>query len=374
MKGSLHLFTFQHIPVKLHWSFVLIIAWFGYVVFSEGFQGSEIGWFVVLVICMFSFVVMHEFGHALAAKRYGVTTRDIILLPIGGMARLENIPENPIQELIIAIAGPMVNVALALLLLAAILLFGLWDSTSLASNLTQVLTLKGVIVLLFIMNIGLFLFNLVPAFPMDGGRVFRAFLAMKTDRLTATKWASRVGQMLAIVFFIFGASVDHYGLMMIGVFIFFAAQTEYHAVRYRQNTIKVSTALPLRALYRPNYTPLRLTQSMLWPADTFVRGMETSFVVQDDAGNFVGTLPEAQILSAIKEGREEEPIASFVQLGIPILDVRDSAGEALDKMAQFHTDIALIQEDGNPIGVVQRPVIQRALKNMKISNSISTNS
>ncbi len=363
MNTSLQLFTFRDIPVKIHWSFILIIGWFGYVVLSEGFHGAEIGWFVVLVFSMFSFVIMHEFGHALTAQRYGVKTKDIVLLPIGGMARLEHIPEQPGQELIIAIAGPLVNVALAIILFVGIYVFGFWGDEGIVENMNQILNLKGVVILLFIMNVGLFLFNLVPAFPMDGGRIFRALLAMRMDRLTATKWASNVGQVLALVFFIYGASIQHFGLVMIGIFIFFTAQMEYSAVKYRQeNASRLPRGpIPLRLLYRPQYTPLRPGQSMLWPIDAFIRGIETGFVVEDEDGKIVGTLPPARILEAIRTGRESAEVSEFYIPGIPVYDAVEQAEEVLRKMEDIHADIALVQEDGRPVGIIDKHHLQKGL-------------
>ncbi len=364
MRGTWHLFTYKQIPVKVHWSFLLILGWFGYVALSEDLSAEETGWLIVLVFAMFSFVVMHEFGHALAALRYGVHTRDIVLLPIGGMARLERIPENPKQELVIALAGPFVNVGLAFLLLLVIWFFGIGSFIEIKEQLDGLLTFKGVIVLLFVMNIGLFVFNLIPAFPMDGGRVFRALLSMRTSREIATKWASSVGQILAIVFFIYGSSVQHYGLMMIGVFIFFAAKMEYESIK-RNSKVEPSDSLPLipiRQVYRSSFKHYSPEAEMLGPIQAFIRGEDPAFLIREDTtGHFLGVLSSDQILKAIEACKENEPIRSFYDPGVLRLDVHLSAREALSLMRSSIYQIALVTDEEQPVGVVDEAALRRAI-------------
>jgi Zn-dependent protease len=253
MRSSLKLFTWFGIPVHLHWSFGLIFLYAFYIGNEQGAGWIGILWIIGMFIAIFGCVLLHEFGHSLTAKRYGVNTQDIILTPIGGIARLERMPEKPIQEFFVAIMGPMVNVVIALILLLAgrilfsgadwafftatiadyfsgilgffrdmgqlltgnlsILDFGDnfmrgWSSSDASDVATDAeLNVGGLLLfmpVLLSINLWLVVFNMIPAFPMDGGRVFRALLAMRLGRVNATRWASRLGQFIALIFVLFG--------------------------------------------------------------------------------------------------------------------------------------------------------------------------
>jgi Zn-dependent protease len=228
------------IPLYVHPTLLLVPA----LVLAD--QWAD-GWFNVLmwtalVAAAYSCVVLHEFGHALAARAFGVRTRDITLYPIGGVARLERMPERPPQEIAVALAGPAVNLVLAGLLLplavGAVLLAGPRAETLLVFSLgdNPVLLAARFAYLLMASNVGLLLFNLIPAFPMDGGRVFRAVLALFLDRVRATAVASAVGLVLAGLFVLVGLTSIFTGfgtplLALVGVFVAFAGRMELWAVR-----------------------------------------------------------------------------------------------------------------------------------------------
>ena len=189
--------SYAGIPVKLHWSLGLLflfLAYFGRVIINLDNQG--LAWFLILIFTLFLCVIFHEFGHALVAKKFGIQTKDIILSPIGGIARLERIPEKPKDEVIIALAGPLMNLLIACLILIVLLLIShpiSIPSDSYPQNIREFLRVA------FWLNIILFVFNLIPAFPMDGGRILRALLRTKMDIMQATKIASRIGTGIAIV-------------------------------------------------------------------------------------------------------------------------------------------------------------------------------
>jgi Zn-dependent protease len=180
---------------------------------------------VLLVLAVFVCVVLHELGHSLQVRRYGIVVRDIVLLPIGGMARAERIPDDPKQEIIVAISGPLVNFALALIF------FTLWIARREPLSFENDLLVN----LLFI-NIALGTFNLIPAFPMDGGRILRGLLATRMDYLRATRYAKNVGQIIAVLFVIIGfVNTSFIMLPLIAVFVFFGAMTEERMVRIKLN-------------------------------------------------------------------------------------------------------------------------------------------
>ena len=218
--GSLRLAKIAGIDVFVHWSFALLLAFVGFSQFAAG-----LGWAIALesmafLLAVFGCVLLHEFGHAMAGKMYGIGTRDITLLPIGGLARLERMPEAPGQELVVALAGPAVNVVIAAGLFLVLLAMGT------VGALTQVAVISGsFLARLMWVNVALVVFNMLPAFPMDGGRVLRALMAMMMDRGQATRVASVIGQLMAVLFMVAGAFLNGM-LILVGLFIFFAARSE----------------------------------------------------------------------------------------------------------------------------------------------------
>jgi len=217
MGRAFRIFRVAGIDVRVHWTFLLLVAWFAWTrsLNGGGMVGAAIG--AGFILALFVCVLLHEFGHAFAARAFGIRTPDITLLPIGGVARLERMPRTPWQELVVALAGPAVNVVIAgatLLIMGVSARFGDFGETS--NNFPA--TLASV-------NISLALFNLIPAFPMDGGRILRALLAMKFTYVQATKWAARVGQVLAVGFAIFGL-MGNPMLLLIAIFIYSGAGQE----------------------------------------------------------------------------------------------------------------------------------------------------
>ncbi len=222
MRYTLFAGSYFGIPVRIHITFPLILAVFGAEAWMEGGPVAAVR-AVLLILAVFVCVVLHEFGHSLQVRRYGIVVRDIVLLPIGGMARAERIPEQPRQEIIVAISGPLVNFALALILYGVMVVLDRPMSPGfdfLAS--------------LFAINLVLGLFNLIPAYPMDGGRILRGLLATRLTYLRATRYATSVGQLIAQGFVVLGF-VYHELIMLpvIAMFIFFGAMTEESMIRVR---------------------------------------------------------------------------------------------------------------------------------------------
>jgi len=231
MKGSYRIARVAGIDVKIHVTFLLLLAWFGWMYWQEGGVSGAIegvGFTLLLFLC----VLLHEFGHAFAARAYGIRTPDITLLPIGGVARLERMPSKPAHELVVALAGPAVNVVLATLL-AIVPAFKIR-----AMDFSGIDHAGGsMAVNLFYVNVMLVAFNAIPAFPMDGGRVLRALLAMRFNNVLATTIAARVGQTLAVGF----AAASFFGapmLLFIAIFVFLGAQQELAYARSRSGVRK----------------------------------------------------------------------------------------------------------------------------------------
>jgi Zn-dependent protease len=219
------------VDLKMHVTFLLLLVWVAYRDWSYG--GPVVAAYgVALVLAIFGCVVLHEFGHVLMARRFGIPTRDVVLLPIGGVARLEYFPTKPRQELSIALAGPAVTLAIAVALYAFLLFFGAGPM-----GVGSLMTFGGgFLENLLVVNVYILVFNLIPAFPMDGGRVLRAVLASRLGMLRGTRIAATVGKGIAVLFgfyALFGGRGTNWFLLMIALFVFMAASGETAAVEAR---------------------------------------------------------------------------------------------------------------------------------------------
>lgn len=218
-RGSWHLGRFFGIPTRIHFSFVLVLLWVGFSTWQAAHSSVAVLFGLGLALSVFACVLLHEFGHALMAKRFGVGTRRITLWPIGGIAELERNPDDPRAEMWIAAAGPLVNFAIAALLAPAVLLLGTGG------------LLGTVLISLLSANLLLGAFNLIPAFPMDGGRVFRALLERKRGRVRATEIAAKLGRWVALAAGIYGLWTSQFLLMVVAAFVYFAARRELWQVQ-----------------------------------------------------------------------------------------------------------------------------------------------
>ena len=225
MRFSLTVGRLSGTAVRLHVTFLLFLLAVGGVTWGQAGSGAAlvtVGFVSLLFVC----VVLHEFGHILAARRYGIQTRDVILLPIGGVARMQSMPETPAQEIVVALAGPAVNVVIAVALIVA-----LGGLPSLAENMEP--TVTGFVGRLLYANVFLVLFNLIPAFPMDGGRVLRALLSLWRGPVRGTRIAALLGQGFAVLFGLLGVISGNIVLILVSVFIYFAASSEGAAASLR---------------------------------------------------------------------------------------------------------------------------------------------
>lgn len=361
MTGSMRIGTFFGIPVMVHWTFFLLFLWVAY-----AGTGRVFGWqaYIMesgLILALFICVVLHEFGHALTARRFGVETRDIILSPIGGVARLERLPEKPLHEFYIAIAGPLVNILIALILSPFLLFFdlGKFIQTPYRELLSD---LNFFLPWLIVTNLILAIFNLVPAFPMDGGRVFRSLLAIWIGRLKATRVASTTAQILSVC--LFGFSAYHGQLMpaLIAAFIFLMATQEYRAV-YTDSLLKQVT---VREVFRSEYNwfyenqPLAAVIDKILPPDSL---QETDFLIKDENNMLCGTLEKGQVLKALKEGRAlEDTLAGYTSRKYVLLSPEESLSQAWSRMGLEGVKVAGVWEMEAIIGVLDYKMIDEYLQ------------
>lgn len=227
MKLSLFIGRFFDIKVFVHWTFLIFLVW---IVFSNLDNGwANIFWQLAFILGVFFCVTLHEFGHALTARRFDIKTRDVTLYPIGGVASLEKMPEKPLQELVVALAGPAVNVVIALLLYPFVKDVDIFNDSPVSKEYNALTIVPA----LFAVNIYLPLFNMIPAFPMDGGRVFRALLSMMMSRLSATRIAAVVGKAFAVLMMLAGLRGDSF-LFIIGLFVYSTADKETQLVKEQE--------------------------------------------------------------------------------------------------------------------------------------------
>ncbi len=337
MAWSFKLVRLFGVDVKVHLTFVLLLLYFGMVGYSEA------GWpaalhLVGLMVSIFTCVVLHEFGHILTARQFGIRTRDVLLLPIGGVARLERLPERPREEFLIAIAGPAVNLAIAFG-------FGVWMAAAGDAPLAVLragvpamfskddvagfeLVTSSLRHFLLVSNVILLGFNLVPAYPMDGGRVLRALLATRLGMVRATRVAARVGQYLAIAAGIYGLIGQDLLLVLIAVFVYLGAGAEASAVETRAagQGIIVDQMMITRFETITAFAPLRQA------VDLLLDGEQREFPVVDTAGAVIGLLTRDNLIKGLAHHGPDSPVSQSMTPGVPGLPLGLSFDEALGRL------------------------------------------
>jgi Zn-dependent protease/CBS domain-containing protein len=304
VKWSFQIARIAGIDLKIHVTFLLLLAWFGMAYYADGgFGAMMVG--LSFILLLFVCVVLHEFGHALAARAYGIRTPDITLLPIGGVARLERMPEKPWQELVVALAGPAVNVVIAFALYIVIGRgFQMADIAFVDRGAGDLLSK------LLAINIILVVFNLLPAFPMDGGRVLRALLATRLKRGRATRIAAGIGQAVAIIFGLLGLFGNPM-LLFIAVFVFFGAQQEalYATAKENFEETRVSQVMqPLPPLLTRGMTVLDAVQLAM-------RDQRASYPLIDSGLRVLGLVPSEELARALHYNASE-PVERLAQGGV----------------------------------------------------------
>jgi Zn-dependent protease/predicted transcriptional regulator len=341
VKSSLSLGKIAGIKVSIHWTFLILLAWIVYVNYQAGSTSLEMLWSVVYVITIFICVVLHEYGHALTARKFNIGTRDITLYPIGGIASLESIPKKPKEELLVALAGPAVNVVIAALLIPFTGLSSIFDS----AGFTQIDS-SNFLVSVVSVNIWLVLFNMIPAFPMDGGRVFRALLALKLDRVKATRIAAGLGQILAIGFMLFGLYSNPF-LFIIGLFIYFSAQAE---AKHAQTEF-VLEGNTIQKITMRNYPALPSESILRDIIDLTLTTQQKNFVVVD-GGRIIGTVSQSNIIRALREYHDDVKLAEVMDKNLLFMPVTTPMEVALRTMKQEDKSMAIVTEGNQHIGII----------------------
>jgi stage IV sporulation protein FB len=291
--------------IRIHVTFLLLLAWIGIAHYQQGGTPAAVEG-IAFILALFGCVVAHEFGHALAARRYGIKTPDITLLPIGGLARLERMPEKPGQEIVVALAGPAVNVVIAFVLIA--FLNAPMDFSAMERLENPAV---GFMARLASVNIFLVLFNLIPAFPMDGGRVLRAVLALRFGRVRATRFAARVGQALAFVFGLLGLMGNPL-LLFIAIFVYLAATAEAQSV----GLADIARHLGVRDAMITHFETLDPQSTIGEAADLLLATTQHEFPVVDGGGHLRGMLTRNAMVNALNKTGRDTPVLEAMTGGI----------------------------------------------------------
>ena len=338
MRWSFRLVTLAGIRIEVHVTFLLMVA--GLAIFQSGSSPPllTVGELLLMFLC----VLLHELGHALAARRFGIQTREIILLPIGGVARLERMPEKPIQEVVVALAGPGVNVILATALAATLVGMGVTPDQLIER------ADKGLLEFLLLANLAMLLFNLIPAFPMDGGRVLRALLAMTMPYTRATRIASQVGQGFALLFAVFGVFVLRSPVMVfIALFVFMAAGEERALVQTRASL----AGMPVSAAMVTAFLSIETRHELQHAVDLMLAGDQQDFPVLE-GGHYLGMLTRGELIKGLREHGPAAPVGRIVRVDVEPIDAAWPLERALQVMrAGRHAAVPVIMR-GQLVGML----------------------
>ncbi len=303
MKWSWRVGRIADVTVYLHATLLILIAWVGYEYYAWRHQAGDVVEAVLFVACFFVIVLLHELGHALAARRYGIRTRDITLMPIGGLARMDALPDKPHQELIVALAGPAVNFLIALLY---------WGTISPISELALTTDLSWggghFFQKLAWANLAMGVFNLVPAFPMDGGRVLRSILAMRLGANRATRLAVDIGQALAFAFGAVGLYAMNPLWVFIALFVFVGADQELELVKMRS----VLSGVPIKRVMITDLRTLAPHDRLDRAIDHTLAGFHQDFPVLE-GDRVVGILTRRGLLTALTRQGQNATVDDVMQ-------------------------------------------------------------
>lgn len=341
MKWSTKIGTFAGISVYVHTTFLMLIAWVAFAHWQTEQSTSAVVRGVAFILALFGCVVLHEFGHALTARRFGIKTRDITLLPIGGLARLERMPDDPRQELWVALAGPAVNVVVAAALFIALQITGTFAPLG-----TLSVTSGSFLERLMIVNVFLAGFNMLPAFPMDGGRVLRALLAIHMDYTRATQLAANIGQGMALVFGLIGLFGNPF-LMFIALFVWIGAGQEAAMTQMKS----ALGGIPLERAMITDFRTLAPDDPLAHAVELLLSGAQQDFPVVD-ARAVVGILTRGDLLTALARQEQRAPVAQVMRRDFLVADASDMLDITFQRVQGHECHTVSVLRHGDLVGLL----------------------
>jgi Zn-dependent protease len=345
MRWSFRLMTVAGIGLYIHVTFFILLIWIGAMYYLPRHSLGDAFYGLAFVVALFVIIVLHELGHALTARRFGIRMCDITLLPIGGVARLERMPEDPRQELAVALAGPAVNVVLAIIFFAVLVVLrqpilpldtgdlSIWSANFLRR--------------MFVVNVILAGFNLLPAFPMDGGRVLRAFLAMKMDYIRATHIAAIIGQAMAFIFGLVGLFTNPF-LVFIALFVWMGASAESSLVQMKAGL----GGIPVSRVMITDFKTLKPDEPLAQAADHLLSGYQQDFPVVDGDEKIVGLLTRARLVDGLAKNGETTPVGNVMETQFVAAHPSEMAEAAFIRLQHSECRSMPVLRDGRLLGMV----------------------
>lgn len=341
MKWSWKIARIADIDVFVHATFFILIAWIGLSYWQAEGTLTAVASGIGFIVTLFACVVAHEYGHALMARRYGIRTKHITLLPIGGVAMLERMPEDPKQEIAVALAGPAVNLVIAV---------GLWLWLSASNTLVPAellnLTKGSFLERVMVVNIILAVFNMLPAFPMDGGRVLRAALALRMDRNQATQTAAKVGQGLALLMGLLGMLYNPF-LLFIAFFVWIGASAEAGMEQVKS----VLSGSDVRHAMLTDYQSLSPGDSLARAIELTMAGSQTDFPVLE-GGVMVGVLGQADLLKGLQAQGEHSPVSGWMKQDVQSADIKEPLEAVLERLQTCNCRLISVMDRGRVVGII----------------------
>ncbi len=341
MKWSIKIGRFAGIDVFMHFTFILLISWVAMVHWRQGQSVSAAMAGVFFILAVFLCVVLHEFGHALMARRYGIKTRDIILLPIGGVARLESLPTDPKQELWVALAGPAVNVVIGVALFVWLRL-----TASLEPLQTMTITTGPFLERIMAVNMFMIVFNMIPAFPMDGGRVLRALLATRKEYGRATQIAASIGQGIAVLFGFIGLFYNPF-LLFIALFVWIGASQESSMAQFKS----AIGGIPVQQAMISDFKALELNDRLNRAVELTLTGSQKDFPVVNN-GALEGILTQTDLLKALSDRENYPTVESAIQKDYTTVGHLDMLESAFAKLNDCNCHTLPVLQNGRLVGLV----------------------
>jgi len=351
MGNSIRLFSVKGIDIKVHITFPLILVWsaiqFG-LLSGRGLEGAIFG--IVVTLILFVIVVLHELGHSIAALRYGVPVKQIVLLPIGGVAQLSRMPEKPIEEFVIAIAGPLVNFGLAIVLAVFAVVLGLEigiGNMPLTFSRLARASLQSVFAYVFISNLFLGLFNLIPAFPMDGGRVFRSLLATRINYAQATRIAVTVGQGIAWLMALWGLLGGGLFIIVIAVFILIGASQEGQLVQLKS----LFEGLRVEQAFSRGVKSLTPSSTLREAVELTLSTFQSDFPVCED-DQLVGLLTQSRLIDSLNRLNPETLVGQVMEVDVSSVEPKDGLFQVQQRLAELSMDALPVVDQGIFLGLI----------------------
>lgn len=351
MRWSITVGKIAGTSIHIHATFLFFLFFIGFVIYRANGPTAALDT-LAFVTLIFLCVLLHEFGHILMAKKYGIKTRDVTLFPIGGVASIERMPERPGQELLVALAGPTVNLVIAVVILTIL------NRPISLETFTQMNPLEASLALrIAVANLILMAFNLIPAFPMDGGRVLRALLALRLGKTQATRIAAGIGQALSLILGIFGF-LGNPMLIFIAIFIFIAAGAEAENTTWHD----ASSDLSVCDATLTSLEHMKAADAVSAIVDQLVHSTDNDFAVVDEIGMPIGIVTRNEILSALRSKKDAVLIGSLMIPANIILTETDPLEKALDLFETSNSSALLVSDSaGGLAGIVTRVSIAQLM-------------